>query len=42
MIQGAIAQRRLSDGTILAVVPLTYGRARLTIGRDENSYDRGY
>lgn len=37
-----IAARRLPDGRILAVVPLTFGRARLTLGRDLLGYDRGY
>ena len=37
-----IATRVLDDGTILTLVPLTYGRARLTIGRDWMGYDKGY
>ena len=31
---GFLAYRWLPDGRLLAVVPLTFGRARLTIGRD--------
>lgn len=42
MIEGALAQRTLPDGRILAVAPLTYGRARLTIGYDEMTYESGY
>lgn len=42
MIPGALFQRTLADGRIVAVLPLTYGRARLTVGRDEWTYDTGY
>lgn len=34
-----IARRKLADGRDLFVVPLTFGRARLTIGRGEYTYD---
>lgn len=37
-----IATRTTPGGLVLAVVPLLYGRARLTVGRDFESYDRGY
>lgn len=42
MISDAYGQRTLPDGRILAVLPLTYGRARLTIGRGEATYDDGW
>jgi hypothetical protein len=32
MIEGALAERWLDDGRVIAVVPLMYG-VRLTIGR---------
>ena len=41
-IPGAMTQRVLPSGLIVAVIPLTYGRARLTIGYDVWGYDRGY
>ncbi len=31
---GILATRRLDDGRLLAIVPLTFGRARLGIGND--------
>lgn len=34
----ALAHRWLDDGALLLVVPLTFGRARLTITRDGSSY----
>lgn len=37
-----IAFRDLPDGRFLAVVPLTFSRARLTIGRGYRTYDRAY
>lgn len=37
-----IARKDLADGRILMVVPLTFGRARLTVGPDENVYDDGW
>jgi hypothetical protein len=42
MIPGALAERMLTDGTILAVFPLTYERARLTVGSDLWGHDRAY
>jgi hypothetical protein len=42
MVEGAIAHRIFPDGRIGAVIPLTFGRARLTIGVDELSYDDGW
>lgn len=36
------ARRDLPDGRVMFVVPRTYGKAQLTIGRGENSYDHGY
>ncbi|MEO7836632.1 MAG: hypothetical protein ABIS21_03195 [Acidimicrobiales bacterium] len=33
-----IARATLGDGRDLFVVPLTYGRARLTVGRGEMCY----
>lgn len=41
-VEGALAERIYDDGRIGAVVPLTFGRARLTIGRDELTYDDGW
>jgi hypothetical protein len=41
-IEGVLAQRDLPDGRILSVQPLTYGRARLCVGRDTLTYDDGY
>jgi hypothetical protein len=37
-----IDRRTLPDGRLLFVVPLTYGRARLTIGGDEHWYEDGW
>lgn len=37
-----IERRDLPDGRLLFVVPLTFGRARLTIGWDEYTYDDGW
>jgi hypothetical protein len=30
---------RLPDGRIVSVVALTFGRARITVGRDEITYE---
>jgi hypothetical protein len=38
-MSGFLASRLLPDGRTLAVIPLTYGRARLTVGRGELTYD---
>lgn len=32
MIEGLLAQRTLSDGRVLGIEPLTFGRARLHVG----------
>lgn len=38
-----LATRILPDGRALAVVPLTFGRARLCLGPgDLETYDKGY
>jgi hypothetical protein len=37
-----LARRELPDGRLLFVVPLTFGRARLTVGRGEDTYDDGW
>lgn len=42
MIEGALWQKTLADGQIVAIVPLTYGRARITVGRDEITYEDGW
>lgn len=42
MIEGALRQRTLSDGRIVAIVPLTFSRARITIGLDEMTYEDGW
>ena len=39
---GMIAFRHLPDGRILSVLPLTFGRGRLCVGRDFDTWDRGY
>jgi hypothetical protein len=39
---GFLASRALADGRLLAVVPLTHGRARLTVGRGVVFYDDGW
>lgn len=36
------AIRELPDGRLLCVVPLTFGRARLTVGRGLDFYDDGW
>lgn len=41
-VYGAFYDKRLPDGRVVAVVPLTYGRARLTVGPDELQYDDGW
>lgn len=42
MIEGVILQKNLLDGRIVAIVPLTFSRARITIGRDEETYENSY
>lgn len=42
MIEGVLVQKNLPDGRIVTVTPLTYGRARITIGKDELTYEHGY
>lgn len=42
VIGEALAQRTLPDGRIIAALPLTFGRARVTIGRDEMTYEDGW
>jgi hypothetical protein len=37
-----IDRRTLPDGRLLFVVPLTFGRARLTVGSDEWGCDDGW
>lgn len=40
---GFIYQRILDDGRLLAIVPLTFGRARITIGpANTGCYDDGW
>ena len=34
--------KTLDDGRLVTVVPLTYGRARITIGHDYYTYDDGW
>ena len=41
MIPAAYCQRTLSYGRILAVVPLMFSRARLTLG-DEQAYEEAW
>jgi hypothetical protein len=36
------ARRDLPDGQIVLVVPMIFGKYRLTIGFDEMTYERGY
>lgn len=38
-IPGAVAARQLDDGRVVALLPLTFGRLRLTVGRDLLTYD---
>lgn len=38
----AIAAKVLADGRIVTVVPLTFGRARLCVGRNWATYDDGF
>lgn len=42
MIESAIRQKTLEDGRIVAIMPLTYCRARITVGFDEMSYEDGW
>lgn len=39
---GFLAHRRLDDGTLLTVVPLWGGRARVCIGSDFQTWDDGW
>lgn len=39
---GFLARRSLPSGKILGLVPLTFGRLRLTIGPDLTYIDHGY
>lgn len=41
-IPGALATRWLPDGRVLAVMPLVFGRARLTVGSSTLHYDDGW
>jgi hypothetical protein len=41
-MEGCYASRRLPDGRVMAVMELTFGRARLTIGKNTETYDDGY
>ena len=38
MIEGTVCQKTLPDGRILTVTPMTYGKGRITIGTDEETY----
>ena len=40
--EGYYGYRRLPDGRLLTVVALSFGRARLTIGRDFYTYDEAW
>jgi hypothetical protein len=42
VISEALAQKTLPDGRIVAAIPLTFGRARVTIGSNEFTYDDGW
>lgn len=42
MIEDALKEKTLPDGRIVAIIPLTYSRARITIGRDESTYEDGW
>lgn len=42
MIEGALLEKTLPDGRIVAIFPLTFGRARITVGRGELTYEHGY
>ena len=37
-----IAIKHFPDGRIGTVIPLTFGRARITVGRDDYTYDDGW
>ena len=37
-----LASRQLPDGRLAAVIPLTFGRARLTVGQNRCTYDDGW
>ncbi len=39
---GWVAHRVFADGRIAAVTPMTYGKFRLTVGRDFLTYDDGW
>jgi hypothetical protein len=42
--RGAYFTRPLADGRVIDVIPLTFGRARITISRDNKNmgYDDGW
>ena len=42
MIEGVYLQKTLADGRIATVTPLTFHRARITVGPDEEFIDDGY
>jgi len=42
MISETLYTRVIPDGRIIAVIRLTFGRARLTIGRDIWTYNDGW
>lgn len=37
-----VERRTLEDGRLLFVTPLTFGRARLAIGNDDQTYEDGW
>lgn len=39
MMDGYYFDKILPDGRVVTVMPLTFGRARITIGPDERTYD---
>ncbi len=41
-IPGTLFACGLPDGRIATIIPLTFGRARLTVGPDESFYDDGW
>jgi hypothetical protein len=42
MDEGFLYPRRLADGRLLAVIELTFGRARITVGPNRLVYDDGW
>jgi len=40
--QGYLAAKVLDDGRLCCLMPLTFGRARITVGTDWIGYDLGY